>query len=404
MSDYCFFFSYASADRQVTDRNANDTSKADLVKVFFDNLQREIQGYYSDGGFFDKERLEAKWKPELARSLASSRILVPLYSRNYFRSVYCGKEWETFRLRFEENETHRFRDVQQSQVILPVLWKAPVTRPDEVSQFQMDFEHYPGDYEKEGLEYLLRFKRRNGAYQEFVYKFAQKLVKLADAQGDAKVRDVRDFDTLNAPFPGRNQPGLKNVRYVFVAGLKADMPAMRSEAYGNYEDRRDWHPFAMVPPTDPPIEPIATGPAKADNRTFELLPPKTNTIATLREARRLNNVILLAVDPWSVKLPELHQFLQAFDAEEFPNSAVLVNWNSNDAETVNRMPQLRTDVDSYFRGRVARKEFHKDPVSTPENFARAVVEAFTAVQARLTELGRIRPADGDAGAPPVIGN
>ena len=404
MPDYSFFFSYASNDRNVADRESEVTNRQDLVRIFFNDLNAAMKGNF-DGGFFDKLRLEVRWKDELALGLASSRILVPLYSRNYFQSVYCGKEWETFRRRFQENEDHRFPDVLNSQVILPVLWKTPVTIPETVGQFQIAFADYPPEYEKEGLEYLLKFNRHTRAYGLFVHRFSQKLLALADAQAAPKVRDLQDFDTLSPPFPGRSRPGLKYVRYVFVAGLKPQMRGLRdsNDSYAIYVDRRDWRP--CFPDYNRPVEGIATGPAKDDQRDFEFLPPTPLLMNQLREARRLNNVILVVVDPWSVKLADFHQFLQDFDAEEFPNSAVLVNWNWKDPETTARKQELQLELLGYFRGRVGRQEYHKGEVSSVETFEQAVVEAFNAVQARLIELGRIRPAGiGEAGKAPVIGN
>jgi FxsC-like protein len=153
------------------------------------------------------------------------------------------------------------------------------------------------------------------------------------------------------------------------------------------------------------VEGIATGPAKADSRNYEILPPSPQSLDVLREARRLNNVILILVDPWSVRLPELQQFLRDFDAEEFPNSAVLVNWNGKDPEVAGKAAQLEAVLKEHFQGRIGRKEYHKDPVSSAETIEQAVLEAFAAVQARLIELGKIRPAGtGDTAQAPVIRN
>ena len=126
------------------------------------------------------------------------------------------------------------------------------------------------------------------------------------------------------------------------------------------------------------MEGVATGPAKADNRGYEFVAPSPQLMNELREARRLN------------KLPELRQFPDDFGAEEFPNSAVLVNWNGKDPKTSTQAGQLQTVMQDRFRGRIGRKEYHKDPVSSVESIEQAVVEAFGAVQARLIEVGRIR--------------
>ena len=89
MPDYSFFFSYASNDRNVVDRESEVTNRQDLLKIFFNDLDREMKHLgYAGGGFFDQKRLEGRWEEELAEGLASSRILVPLYSRNYFLSSY----------------------------------------------------------------------------------------------------------------------------------------------------------------------------------------------------------------------------------------------------------------------------------------------------------------------------
>jgi hypothetical protein len=240
MPDYSFFLSYASSDRLQVDRDSETTSKRDFVRIFFDDLDLAMRGHgYPDGGFFDKLRLEAKWKPDLQVGLASSRILVPLYSTNYFLGPYCGKEWETFNQRFDENKRLRYSDVTTPKVILPVFWKGQLAFPAEVKEYQIDFEGYPPDYAKRGLAYMVQYKRDTLAYGNFMFDFSAKLKKLADGQGRPKVRDLADFDTLNPPFPGNNRPGLKFVRYVCVAGMKYQMSDLRAtaECYATFQDR-----------------------------------------------------------------------------------------------------------------------------------------------------------------------
>jgi FxsC-like protein len=407
MPDYSFFLSYASADRIRVDRESETTNKRDLVRIFFDDLDIAMKGLgYPEGGFFDKKRLEAKWKEELELGLASSRVLVPLYSPNYFQSSYCGREWETFNIRFAENQAHRYPDVTNPKVILPVLWKAPVTRPQEVGQYQIDYEDYPAEYTKYGLEYLVSLRRNSVAYRKFVVDFSQKLKALADAQGAPKVRELQEFERLNPPFPGGyHRPGLKFVQYVCVTGMRHQMQNVRRafDSYAIYTDRRDWRP--CFPDLDRAAEAIATGPARDDNRAYAFLPPSPELMMRLREARRLNNVIVVMVDPWSMRIPEWHQFARDFDAEEFPNSAVLVNWNERDPETSANAEQLRELLRDHFRARRSRGEYYKDPVTSPETIEQAVLEAFGAVQARLIELGKIqRAGGGDAGHLPLITN
>ena len=401
MPDYCFFLSYASEDRIKGDR------RNDRVHSFFEDLNQAVKGLgFPDGGFFDRDGLQGKWKDDLREALASSRVLVPLYSPNYFRGPYCGREWEVFNLRFEENERRRYTDVTGSKVIVPVHWKPRVVYPEKVKEYQINYDRCPAVYQERGLEHMVHLKRNTQTYWNFVQDFAGQLQLVAESQGAAKVRDVPDWDSLNPPFPGQNPAGLNFVRYVFVTGLKLQMSRLRaaSESYPTFVDRRDWRP--CYPDVDRPVDGIVTAPARADNRSYEFLDPSPQTLERLREARRLRNVIVIVVDPWCVKLPELIRFLDDFDKEEFPNSAVLVNWNGKDQETTQQTDTLRRLLEDRFKGRLARQEFHKDPVSSPETLADAVREAFGAVQGRLVESSLLRPA-GDAGnsAPaPIIRN
>jgi FxsC-like protein len=409
MPDYSFFLSYASKDRE-TRSGPETTKKNDYVLKFFEDLDREMSGRgqsYRDGGFFDKKQLQAKWEPELLEGLASSRILVALYSPNYFEGEYSGKEWEIFNLRFEENENHRYPDISSSQVILPLFWKGPIRRyPKKVAeyQYQIEFADSPTDYKAYGLEYMVKYKRYTPAYGKLVREIAAKLGDLADGQGAGKVRDIPDFDAV-AAFE-QNRKGLTFVRYVIVAGLKRQMSPIRQtwDCYATFHNRKDWRPH--FPDLDRDVEAMVTGPAKAESKNFEFLEFSPRTMEVLREARRLNNAIVVVVDPWSVKLPEMRQFLDDFDAEAFPNSAVLVNWNENDPETTSQAAQLQILLQDRFRGRLGRNEFHKDPVSSPKSIEQAVVEAFGAVRARLVELGSLSSAGnaGDSAPAPVIRN
>ncbi len=406
MPDYSFFLSYSSKDRIQTDRESTTTNPKDLVRTFFDDLDQQMKLLgYADGGFFDKKGLEADWRQDMRLALASSRILVPLYSPLYFQNAYCGKEWEVFNQRFHENKRLVYPDVGNPTVILPVCWRAPVVLPADVSRYQIQYEGFVQGYDADhGLEYLMSRERYRDAYQDFLFTFSRKLLALAQEQGDAKVRDLPGFDDLNPPFPGINKPGLKYVRYVFVAGLKNEMVTLREtrECYANSLNRKDWRP--CYPDLTRPVEKIATGPAKAASKTYEFVEHSPQLMTRLREARRLNNIVVLVVDPWSVKLPNMRQFLDDFDSEEFPNAGVLVNWNAKDPETTAQTAKLQEMMQDHFKGRRARREYYKDPVSTPEGIEQAVAEAFGAIRARLIEMGKIRSVEGDPGAAPVIGN
>src|SRR5690349_808143 len=91
---FYFFLSYARA------------SDGGHVKKFFDDLSQAIRdkkglNETETVGFFDMRNIELgrEWEPEIIGALQKCHTMVCLYAPAYFKSSYCGKEWEIFRLR-----------------------------------------------------------------------------------------------------------------------------------------------------------------------------------------------------------------------------------------------------------------------------------------------------------------
>ena len=62
----------------------------------------------SEAGFMDRENsLGTEWSPELISALARCRVFVPLYSRRYFESDNCGREWFAFARREVNHQARR---------------------------------------------------------------------------------------------------------------------------------------------------------------------------------------------------------------------------------------------------------------------------------------------------------
>jgi hypothetical protein len=94
-----FFLSYAHSQRN----GSGNPPELDIwVKKLFGDLCNQINSLTIlprgwTAGFMDRDLLPGHdWPEGLARSLASCRVFVPLYSRRYFESEHCGKEWSAF--------------------------------------------------------------------------------------------------------------------------------------------------------------------------------------------------------------------------------------------------------------------------------------------------------------------
>ena len=190
---YCFLLSYASIDRK--------NLETDLVLAFFKDLQRKVSDFgWPDGGFLDATGIETgqRWELRLVDALARSRILVPLCSRNYFRSAYCGREWSVFESRYKASPSGN-QDGQR--YILPVQW---VPIPDQLkraSEIQSMHHSYPDIYKREGLCYLMGTPKYRDEYQEFLHTFSKQVAAAADALAGIEVWPVPALMDVVPAFP-----------------------------------------------------------------------------------------------------------------------------------------------------------------------------------------------------------
>jgi TIR domain len=95
-----FFLSYArTPKRDQADRSDPDRWVHKLYKDLCDEILQMTDAQPGEAGFMDREnKLGAEWSPELMTAIKACRVFVPLYSRRYFESSNCGKEWFAFAL------------------------------------------------------------------------------------------------------------------------------------------------------------------------------------------------------------------------------------------------------------------------------------------------------------------
>ncbi|POX57111.1 hypothetical protein C3489_02370 [Streptomyces sp. Ru71] len=127
-----FFLSYAHSGSD------------DMVRRFLRDLNERVRRLApgsAPGVALEGMAHGASWETELRRRLASARVLVPLFSSRYFRSEWCGREWDAF----ERRSTGPFL------AVVPVLWEPP----DRMPARMRDHRLLPGPT-SEGLRTLMR--------------------------------------------------------------------------------------------------------------------------------------------------------------------------------------------------------------------------------------------------------
>jgi Tetratricopeptide repeat/TIR domain len=190
-----FFLSYARTPK--VDRDDRDDPDRWVDKLYRDLRAAILQmtsARPEDAGFMDRDnRLGVAWSPELTYALATCRVFVPLYSRRYFESVNCGKEWAAFSCRKVDHKTPG----RAANAIVPALW-TPVDQnelPAVARSIQYSHADLGKRYDAEGFYGLTRLLQYRNDYLMAVHRLAQRIVDVArDTVVDGA--DPADFDSL----------------------------------------------------------------------------------------------------------------------------------------------------------------------------------------------------------------
>jgi FxsC-like protein len=297
-------------------------------------------------GFMDRElRPGNEWPPALAKALATCRVFVPLYSRRYFASVHCGKEWSAFTRRIA---LERGRSEEWARVIVPALW-VPVRDPflPEVARYAA--ADLGDTYADLGFYGIMKLTRYRDEYEAAVYRLAQQIVEMGEGT-PLTPGPVERYERLGNAFGAAHPTGDGERRVlVTVAALDAssraressDAPREGSDAPRGQAARR-WTPYP-----EESSRPLAEEAADlATNLGYspevgELTEHKRELVSQARPTR----AIVLIVDPWAATVPELKEILQEIDSSDKPWISVVVAWNPKDSRTAAEEVRLRNALE-----------------------------------------------------------
>src|ERR1022692_4910620 len=176
-----FFLSYArTPKRDQADRDDPDRWVYKLYQDLRAAILQMTSASPEEAGFMDREnRLGVEWSPELTSALATCRVFVPLYSRRYFESDNCGKEWFAFARR---GVNQNARGLQSVNAIVPALWtKLDQDRlPDVARSIQYHHADLGPRYSAEGFYGIMKLQQYRSDYQRAVHRLAQRIVDVAD--------------------------------------------------------------------------------------------------------------------------------------------------------------------------------------------------------------------------------
>lgn len=201
---YVFFMSYARTPLKGAARARKDPSDVALEQFHAQLCSDIMQLTDHDGeespGFLDLSMDPGDdWESRLKQALATCRVFVPIYNSRYFKREWCGREWDAFARRQEEQLRTR---PYTGNAIVPVLWVGHqhLTLPPMAAKVQYAHPDLGKDYLQSGL-YGLKQAGRHLKYRSSVWTLAQMIVKVAQ-QTSLEPCDVELFKDLRNVFEG----------------------------------------------------------------------------------------------------------------------------------------------------------------------------------------------------------
>ena len=414
--DYQFFLSYARVDRD------------NYLDRFFEDLAAEVRRQVplpssvqaSEVGFKDDRAIEVgeEWDEALVDGLQSARVFVPILTPGNVSSDNCGRELAVFLARLGASSGTAKK---RSALVLPVLWDRPsrVRIPPVLKKFQLTHAELGATYAEKGLRYLARRSSSDPEYLDFIEEFADRLVQareivLPKLQSrphwavtlSAYSENPHGATAAGAPWAPAGEAGaimtVPTANFAFVAGRPEEVAGVRAHTEGYSREGAGWRPF--VPSNRAMVSSLAQITAGKEDLYFKTIEVDDTLVERMRAAENNGEIVVLVVDPWTVKLGSYHAQLGSVDESQFVNYGVLVLVNTEDPESYRESEVLREDVRQALRKTyVANPSYIRESIGNAEQFEREVVAAIGDARRRMAQLGEVRPWNGAAMRPiPVI--
>ena len=397
-----FFLSYArTPKRDPADKENPDRWVYKLYRDLCDVVLLLTDAAPEEAGFMDREdRLGLEWNPELVSALKGCRVFVPLYSRRYFESSYCGKEWFEFARR---EATKRAQGGEIARAIVPALWTR-VNRdslPDVAQSVQFDHSALGERYSKEGFYGIMRLQNYRSEYRRAVHWLAERIVEVGDAN-IAYANDDVAHEQMPAPFeslPSAFGPGSasrttsQQIHIVIIAPHNSTLPPGRSREYYGITPGQ-WNPYRP----DYPL-PLAEYELELLRKCLDARPVEItiDDLVGWHSPGSARPPTLVLVDPWAAMIPEYQQQLRAIDELEESWIGVLIPWNSKDRDLSAVGQDLRLKLREHLGRKLAsvprRCKMAASGIPTLEDFGQILPDMAMILLRRYRKSLPVSPAD-----------
>lgn len=398
-----FFLSYARTPRRdPADRLNPDRWVHKLYKDLCDEILQMTDVSPAEAGFMDMDnKLGVEWSPELMAAIKNCRAFVPLYSRRYFESDNCGREWFAFARR---EVTHRARGGERVDAIVPALW----TRLDRgrIPAIAQSFQYAHPDlgerYCADGFYGLMKLRDYRGDYQLAVHRLAERIIDIGDksvAHADQDVRRMerKDFESLQSAFGPASARRTTNGKLqisVLAHDTSTLPPGRASEYYGDTPG--SWSPYQPNYPQ--PVAEYALDLARKCMDCDPLIEAFEAATFGSGPGERPNPPGICLVDAWITMSDAHREQVRRLNELAEPWLSVLIPWNSDDQGLSAERAVLRAKLEEHLGRKLAsvprRCRLAADGIPTIQDLAQVLPELVMIMLKRYHKDAPVPPAAG----------
>jgi FxsC-like protein len=341
-----FFLSHAPSSANMSGSSATpDVWPLKLFGDLCDRIRRHgglPAATAKDVGFMGEPQQPGGGDPSgRLRALATCRVFVPLFSRRYFESDDCGREWFAFTRRVANSAA---RGLDAVEPVIPALW-APVDErrlPAAVGSIQFNHADLGECYAAYGFYRIIKLSRYQDAYRTAVDRLARLIVRAAEASPIAP-EPVAGFESLANAFEpeGRGAPGGRPLRITIVAPRRAELPDSRHGTHYYGDDAYGWNPYA--PDAVRGLAEHAANLARALGYRPEVGDLGKHGEQLLRDEPPSSPEVLV-VDAWAARIDPYASQLRRLNDMNKPWVQVVVPWQRSDAENEAAEAELRSSL------------------------------------------------------------
>lgn len=398
-----FFLSYArTPKRDPADRSDPDRWVHKLYNDLCDEILQMTDAQPEEAGFMDRDnKLGAEWSPELIAALKACRVFVPLYSRRYFESDNCGREWFAFAQR---EVMHRAEGGGAADAIVPALWTRLDRQaiPEVAQSFQYDHADLGTRYCAEGFYGIMKLQNYRRDYQRAVHRLAERIIEIGDqsvAHADDGVQhfDRKDFESLPSAFGPASAKRTTDgqLQITVLAHTTSTLPPGRVGDY--YSESADgWTPYRPAY-----SQPLANYAVELAKKCLDCEPSLESFGDDQPKWSGGGQVLpsLCLVDAWVSMSDSYLERLRVLNEITEPWVSVLVPWNSQDQGISQASDALRDHLRQRLGDKLdgvpRRCRMAADGIPTLRDFSELLPEMTMTMLKRYRKYAPAHPPEGE---------